>query len=194
MVKLLQLESDLNDCLQNCSNNGICKLNGWKFKLECDCFESYAGSKCETSLDPCISNNPCLNNGTCILKPNSYECSCDENTFYGTNCEHRIDMCANYTCLNRGICKINEKTFSPYCSCLKYFSGETCEIQSSELVTIKNIISVASITAIIIIIVFYLIFILNDVFKYFIFKNQCLLKKKGKKGKKRRLINLQLSY
>ena len=174
----------MNDCLQNCSNNGICKLNDWKLKLECECFGSYAGSKCETNLNPCTSNNPCLNNGTCIFKLNSYECSCDENKFYGTNCEHRINMCANRTCLNRGICKINELTYSPYCSCLKYFSGETCEIHSSELVTIKNIISVASITAIIIIIVFYLIFIQNDIFKYFIFKNQCLLKKKIKKIKK----------
>ena len=182
LVSLLQINSDVNDCLENCSSNGICKLNGWK--LECECFESYAGSKCETNLNPCTNNNPCLNNGTCVFSLNTYLCSCDENKFHGTHCENRIDLCANYTCLNRGVCKINELTYSPYCSCLKYFSGEKCEIQSSELDKITNIISVASIAASIIIFVFYLSFILNDIFKYFIIENQCFLKKQTKKTKK----------
>ena len=184
VVDLLSINYDVSDCLQNCSNKGECAIDAVNKKFECICFENYAGSNCETSLNPCILNNPCLNNGSCIFKLNTtknYECGCDPNKFYGDKCEFRFDLCANYSCLNKGICTINEQTISPYCSCLEYFSGDRCETQSDELKKRKGFISFASAVAIISIIIFYLIILIQDLLNAFV----CKPLKKKKKSKKK---------
>lgn len=163
---ILGLVYDMSDCLQNCSNNGVCKFSDNKFG--CSCFDNYLGKSCDTSLNPCTQNK-CLNNGTCVYAKNEtdgFKCECDTSIFYGEVCEYELDLCLNYTCLNKGICETDSKSYLPYCKCLKYFSGPKCEKVDGELTKIKSFISTASIIALAFLSLFYLIFIVHDLFKY----------------------------
>ena len=163
---------DINDCLQNCSNNGNCKLSSSDNKLVCSCFEGYSGSSCEIGTNPCISNNPCLNNSTCTSNAtNLYECKCDASKYYGANCENKIDLCLNITCSSQGVCEIDDLTKQPSCKCVKYYSGVNCETPSAELKSIESFVSFALVISIMFIIAIYLVFILNDLLNYFFGKN-----------------------
>jgi len=48
------------------------------------------------------------------------------------------------------------------------YEGDNCEIESKTLKTVKNVISTSSIIAIIIIILFYSIFIISDLFDFYV--------------------------
>ncbi|CAF0989041.1 unnamed protein product [Brachionus calyciflorus] len=163
LLNLLESKSDLNDCLTNCSGQGLCKLAN-NLRYRCECFENYAGSNCALNTLPCWSN-PCLNNGTCInnLTDSSYTCDCQKDFYFGKNCEFKKDVCVNETCSKNGYCF--DQNNKAKCQCFSKYSGEKCEIESDELKIIKNVISVSSIIAIIIIVLTYLIFILCDLSK-----------------------------
>jgi hypothetical protein len=63
-----------------------------------------------------------LSIGNCTLDVNSslgFNCSCPH-TFYGAQCENRMDLCLNIDCMNRGYCI---KTLGE-CKCFKGYSGK----------------------------------------------------------------------
>ena len=194
VIDIISANYDINDCLQNCSNNGYCKLS-ISNKLICSCFGGYSGSSCKTITNPCMSNNQCLNNSTCIYAPNStslYECKCDESKYFGANCEFKVDMCSNMTCSGHGVCEIDESVNLPFCACFKYYNGTNCETKSQDLVIIDTIISVASIMAIVSVILFYSIFVFNDVLS--LIYNSMKMKKKIDPLKANYLSKIPVKY
>jgi hypothetical protein len=109
------------------------------------------------------------------------------NNYYGANCENEVDLCSNITCSRNGICKIDKNKQKSYCYCFKYYSGDECEIKSNELKAIEAVISTSSIVSIISIIVFYLLFIFNDIINNFFCKLNIKIKSKKKKLQKNRI-------
>lgn len=191
LIDLLVNSHDINDCITNCSNNGICEYNSLNNNYKCNCFPAYSGSSCETIKNPCISNNQCLNNSTCVYVSSSiklFECKCNSNIYYGPNCESQVDLCLNQTCSKNGVCKMDEQKLKAYCSCFKYYSGEDCGIKSGELKAVEAFISISSIVSIILITVFYLMFIINDVIDKFICKLKIKIKNKRMKSVKRKSL------
>ncbi|CAF1105902.1 unnamed protein product [Brachionus calyciflorus] len=174
VVYLIGEPIEMNNCLTNCSNNGICvKLS--ENVYGCLCNQNFIGSSCQYNSSPC-SSRPCLNNGTCQNLNDSYSCLCNE--FYkGRNCELEKDVCLNETCSNKGLCYNFD--FKPKCKCFKSYSGDRCEIESNELKIVKVTIKTASIIAIIVIASLFLILILCDITKLF---------EKTKHKKKQKLI------
>ena len=106
-----------------------------------------------------------------IITPNRLNVSAK-----GVYCENKINICTNETCSNNGIC--DDLNNLPNCKCFSMFEGETCSIESSQLTTIKLVISLSSIIAIIVIICFYLIILIMDLLKY------CLMVKQRKRKRK----------
>ena len=83
-------------------------------------------------------------------------------------CQNKIDLCQNQTCSKQGNCiEVNNE---PVCVCHNLYEGVDCEIQSATLVTIKKVISTASIIAIAIIILFYSMFVVSDILNIFMQK------------------------
>ncbi|RNA32190.1 protocadherin Fat 1 isoform X1 [Brachionus plicatilis] len=140
MIEVLKKNYDMNDCLNNCSGNGLCKLKD-KSLFVCECFSNYAGSSCQINTLPCVSN-PCLNNGTCVnnLANKTFICHCQQDNngnylYFGKNCQNKVDVCANETCSKNGVCyDVNDKA---KCKCFSSYSGEKCNIESDESKTRK---------------------------------------------------------
>ena len=183
-LNLFQSSIDINVCLSNCSNNGLCCLKDGK--AECLCSDNHYGNQCQYDKRVC-SENKCLNNATCIVVLNnnlsnfeniSFYCKC-EKPYFGKYCEYKIDLCENQTCSYNGNCI--ELNLSPKCECFSMYDGEYCQYESASLKNIKTAISTASIIAIIILIFLYTFVIIMDLLKYIIFKNA---KKKISKVKK----------
>ena len=191
VVDFLTLKVDMNDCISNCSGNGICKLVDNNKKLMCECFANYAGSKCDINTLPC-SSNPCRNNGTCVdnLLNKTYTCECyseynQTSLYHGHNCENKKDVCEGEKCSFNGICIDfgNEAK----CKCFRYFSGSRCEIESNEIKSVKMVTSDASIIAIIILLVSFLSLIILDV-SNLVFKIQHTKKYPVKQNPPRKFI------
>ncbi|CAF1012454.1 unnamed protein product [Brachionus calyciflorus] len=173
---LLKMDLDLNDCLTNCSNQGVCKYFKNINKYKCDCDVGFFGDSCNKDLNPC-SSNPCLNDGVCThISKSSFKCECSSNYYDGDFCEKEIDLCQNETCSSQGRCTVqNQKS---KCICFKSFYGDKCQNESYELIVTKRIIKTASIIAIIVLVTFFLILILFDITNIF-----CPSKKKLRKRK-----------
>ena len=187
---------DISNCVSNCSNQGLCKLNGVKFECQCDL--EFTGSKCETDLRPC-SNNPCLNfikceniqNGTQLNQDyQRYEnyypdfiCSCKDN-YFGKRCESKINLCQNETCSGNGICKVitNEayQNESIKCECfgLNSFEGKKCEKKSTKMVVYEASVKTSTYVAIAVMIALSSMVIFSDIHGYFITQPSNGIKKK----------------
>ena len=170
---------DISDCIVNCSNHGLCKYVG-NYSFVCACQGDYGGKTCQQNLLPC-SQSPCLNNGTCYENSTSlnqtaysYYCECNP-LFYGTNCEYKIDVCINETCSSNGVCK--DVNSIPTCQCFLNYYGDKCQSETSQQKTIKTVTSTATIIAIVFIVFFYSIVILNDIANYCIKPKKILLPK-----------------
>ena len=166
---------DLSGCLANCSNQGSCVLNSMQQYI-CQCDQYKTGKSCQSDLRPC-SSNPCLNNGTCsnIMNINEtiFQCMCQNNLYFGTYCENKVDLCLNNTDLcfiGQGYCIVNGT--QPMCKCLKDYSGTKCEIQSTSLAVTKAIINVSSIITIIVLVSFVILILCLDFTKYCLMKNE----------------------
>ena len=173
---------DFNDCIRNCSNNGLCKVSN-RTNLICECEQFYEGKECEINKRPCFSH-PCLNNGKCVenLDDLTFDCNCTD-LYFGTYCENKLDVCSNETCSNNGICQDRENL--PECDCFYLYEGEKCEIISAQLKTIKSVISITSIIAILILIMFCLLICSMDLFKL------CTRKRRRRR---RKIIIRKLKY
>ena len=136
-MEMLQLNTDITQCLLNCSNNGKCIYNPIKNSFICDCIQNYTGSSCQIDKRPCNSNKlQCMNNGECINNNDyNFTCNCSY-PFYGNRCQFKINICQNIKCTNQGICKIINNTI-PTCYCFPGYSGDNCEISSSKAKVIK---------------------------------------------------------
>ena len=167
MIDLLQSPKDIVACLLNCSNNGVCQ-NDSNENYFCSCFDNYSGYSCDNDLRKC-SKIQCLNNGTCINLIN--ESNYDFNStckfpYYGRNCQSKQNLCKKITCSNQGICHTNETTY--YCKCFNGYSGQLCEIQSSQAKTIQAISNGSAYISIIFIVIFFILILLLDICHYWI--------------------------
>ncbi|CAF3727659.1 unnamed protein product [Rotaria sordida] len=124
----------INVCTPNpCLNNGYCirNLNISDGGYRCECQNGYIGTRCEY-LNGCISS-PCQNNAQCI--PSTMNCSSTTcsisciclNGTTGLYCEQNDTSCSTISCLNGGICLINEETNISYCQCPPNTTGNRCE-------------------------------------------------------------------
>ena len=138
----------------------------------CQCNQYRTGASCQSDTRPC-SSGPCLNNGSCsnINNDTSFECTCQNELYYGKYCESSINLCLNSTiCIrNQGYCQMNGT--QPVCKCFKDFSGINCEIMSTSLVVRKSIISATSIIAIVVMICYAMVILCFDYTRYCLKKN-----------------------
>ncbi|XP_071484482.1 fibroblast growth factor receptor 3-like [Diadema antillarum] len=69
-------DADLRACLYDpCNGNGDCILRDTALGFECDCLGGYSGSRCQTYMDPCLTN-PCQENEICTpLVGNQFNCT-----------------------------------------------------------------------------------------------------------------------
>ena len=181
IVSILQLsDQDINGCLSNCSNNGVCLQDQQTQKYKCLCDSYFTGSSCNFDVRPCF-HNPCLNNASCSLtysidnKTLGYVCQCSD-LFSGTNCETVKDVCQNETCSGNGVCVKNSNN-KPGCECYQYFSGDKCETEGVTLKTMKKVRDASGIIAIIFVISFYILIALSDLSNYFMLKKNKILRK-----------------
>ena len=181
IINLLQLgDQDINGCLSNCSNNGVCLQDQQTQKYKCLCDSYFTGSSCNFDVRPCFQN-PCLNNASCSITYSidnntlGYLCQCND-LFSGTNCEMAKDVCQNETCSGNGVCVKNSNN-KPVCECYQYHYGDKCETEAETLKTIKKVRDGSAIIAIIFVISSFLIIALSDLSNYFMFKKNKILRK-----------------
>ena len=160
---------DINKCLLNCSNIGICKLNTQTNAYYCECEKYFVGTSCQTDTRFCISSNPCLNNGSCIVLGNntSFRCECGAN-YYGIFCEKQVDYCLNRTCSSHGYCLVNATVKLAQCRCYRGFSGDDCELRDEASFKARScvqFVSVALAIASLLTVAFFVVTM--DVLKYF---------------------------
>jgi hypothetical protein len=167
LIDILQSNADINACLLNCSNQGVCKLNTQTLKYFCECSQYFIGTSCQTDERPCSQSNKCLNNGTCInsLDLTSFTCQCPQNgPFYGQYCENTINLCENVTCSLHGYCLQSQNKTK--CQCLNGYEGEQCELESNTIKVVKNVQWTTTIICIICIVTFIILILGNDFFNF----------------------------
>ena len=182
ILAILSSDYDFNNCIVNCSNNGLCKYTGNKM-FSCECYADYAGQTCQKNIRPC-SHWPCLNNGTCVenIMNQSYTCECGP-LYYGKNCENKIDVCENETCSAKGKCYDIGNV--AVCKCYSLYSGTHCEIESSHKSTIQSVTSYSSIIAMVLLVFFFSFFIIIDVLGWiFISRERARLNRMKRYGTK----------
>ncbi len=167
LFNILQSYSDINACLLNCSNQGVCKLDRQLQKYICECNANFMGKSCQTDERPCSQANKCLNSGTCInsLDLTSSSCQCPENgLYYGRYCENMRNLCENMTCSSHGYCIQNQT--DTQCKCFTGFRGDKCEIESNSIIVVKNVQWTSTIICIVCISTFWLLIIGSDVLDF----------------------------
>jgi hypothetical protein len=167
LLNILQSSTDMNSCLMNCSNQGICKLDSSTQRFICDCNANLMGKSCQTASRPCMRWNPCLNNATCLnVNSTSLECKCPSNgLYYGEYCENRINLCENVTCSSKGYCFVQNQTQTK-CKCNNGYNGEACELESNTIKQLKTFQWTSTIVCIICIIIFWTLIVGSDVLDY----------------------------
>jgi hypothetical protein len=160
----------MSGCIVNCTNHGSCVFDSASNTYSCACSVFFTGKACQTDTRAC-SSSPCLNNATCVdifsnsttnsssIGGSGFSCDCQKG-YEGVYCESKINVCANETCSGNGNCV--DMNNLPKCKCFSMYEGEKCSIQSSELNTIKSLISMSSIIAIVVITCFYLMILIMD--------------------------------
>jgi hypothetical protein len=131
-----------NECLNYCSNGGICLDNNNGPK--CICLPEWTGQRCDFRQDfsltkqmqnsqanmaivrsnPCNSAPPafCKNDGICYVNVVKFACFC-RYPYIGDNCEE-LSECFEY-CLNNGICRLENN--APKCDCSPAWTGNRCQ-------------------------------------------------------------------
>jgi len=108
------IKLNVNQCVHNCSNHGICD------KGVCKCFKNWNGIDCSVEL--CKRN--CSFHGVCVKygSTNPYQCACEEG-FRGRDCSIIVKACpGSPACSGNGKC--NKSTGN--CTCATGFHGKDC--------------------------------------------------------------------
>ena len=117
-------------------------------------------------MRPC-STPQCINNATCIniLNQSVYDYNCEcQYPFYGRRCQLKINLCLNYTCVaKQGVCFVNGT--EPECKCFTDFSGQYCQIVSSQLKFVKAVSNGTAVISILIMSTFAGIIVSFDIAK-----------------------------
>lgn len=120
-----------------CSNGGRCE--SVNYQRRCVCASGWAGERCETVIDPCLSS-PCWH-GVCAKLPGtkaSIVCDCYPG-WTGEFCNiSPDDPCHSYPCLNGGKCTTLNKDFN--CLCQGDYTGKICNIRKSGLIEDNSLI------------------------------------------------------
>ena len=196
-VQLLTSNLDINDCVSNCSNYGVCKLSPTN-QFICVCDLNHSGSKCHLELRPCFYS-PCLNYIKCdnILNDTHFNdrfqayqnyysdfvCTCKDQ-YYGKRCELKINPCENETCSGNGICKSldngSNQTSTIKCECFgqNSFEGEKCETKSTRKILEEASVKTSYLIAIIVLVSLYATAVLIDIHTYY-FEVKSPLKQKN---------------
>ena len=165
--KLFIIKTNLNsnDCLSNCSNNGVCSYAN--YSLVCKCNHYFTGAQCRTDKRPC-SSWPCLYNSQCIqnLTDFSFFCNCSELN-YGKYCQEKVDVCKNEKCSGNGYCHEVDK--KPKCKCFYLFEGEHCETKSYKKTQIEQVATASVLICIISIVLFWMFSIFLDLSNFYKF-------------------------
>jgi hypothetical protein len=165
ILNILKSDIDVNSCLSNCSNQGVCTLKNQTYV--CECYANFIGKSCQTDERPCSQSNKCLNNGTCInsLDLTSYSCQCPQNgPYYGEYCENMRNLCETKTCSFHGYCTQNQSATK--CKCNKGYEGDKCEVELNAVKVVKNVQWTTTIICIVCILIFWLLVIGSDVLDY----------------------------
>ncbi len=159
----------MSSCLNNCSNQGQCKLDPITHKYICECNPNFMGKSCQTNTNPCNRWNPCLNNATCLyVNTASLECKCPSSgLYYGEYCENRINLCENVTCSSNGYCYLPQNQTQTKCKCNNGFSGETCDLESNTIKQLRYFQWTSTIICIVCIFTFWILIGGSDVLDYF---------------------------
>jgi hypothetical protein len=176
---------DLNGCLRNCSNRGLCPFNPQTQTFMCICNEHYTGLACQHDTRPCSINGQCLHQGLCSSNANltntiissAYQCKCVGN-FTGTNCENYLNVCESEKCSSQGFCYANENTNEWTCKCYAEYSGNTCEIANGLTLKIIKYAKTSSLVVLLSVIgTFVFIIVVNDVSSFFCSKQKVIRRK-----------------
>ena len=152
---------DLNSCITNCSDYGMCTYTDSLFTCVCDSIY-YGGPNCNVDQRHCF-NNTCMHNGTCNeFYSAGFECKCPS-LYYGTNCENKVDLCANVTCSYHGNCMVDNTNNSVWCDCYSLYSGDACEAKSPELETIETAATISTSLAIVSLVSLFVCAIASDI-------------------------------
>jgi hypothetical protein len=165
ILSILKSDIDVNSCLLNCSNQGVCTLKNQTYV--CECNANFIGKSCQIDTRPCSQSNKCLNNGTCInsLDLTSYSCKCVENgLYYGEYCENMRNLCENVTCSFHGYCTQSQSDTK--CKCYNGYEGKDCETEIKVLKIVKNVQWLATAICIIVILIFWSLVIGSDVLDF----------------------------
>jgi hypothetical protein len=113
------------------SQNSNFNSNGFKVTIE---FLPGSGVSTNAPTGSTLFNHcaarPCLNNGVCTNTKNGFQCICQKG-YTGPRCEVEEVICRAIVCENNGICVESMGG----CVCLNGFSGPTCNISSSAIIT-----------------------------------------------------------
>jgi len=118
-----------------CLNGGNCTAShdyDDNYDFTCACAEGFAGSQCETVIEPhpCDREvDPCNENGLCVRQGEGYSCQCLE-YYSGENCEirpHPCDVLGRKKCNDRGECIKLDTELGYKCACPIIFAGQHCE-------------------------------------------------------------------
>lgn len=179
LLILVNSTFDLNGCLRNCTNRGICLFDNKLQAFACSCDPLFSGNSCQIDRHPC-SQNECLYNGQCMSTAMMSQCQCEKN-FNGTNCEIYLDVCESEKCSNNGHCWIKGNN-EMVCKCYVDFNGENCENAN----TMRNIIKYVRVSSLTLflstICTFCVLIVANDVANLFCKKSR----RKTKEDKKER--------
>jgi hypothetical protein len=165
LIIIIQSGIDINACLINCSNQGVCKFINITYI--CGCNANFIGKSCQTDERPCSHSNKCLNNSTCInsLDLTSFTCQCPKNgPFYGQYCENVKNLCENETCSSHGYCTQSQNETK--CKCFTGFKGDRCEIESNSVNVVKSVQWLSIAICIFSIILFWCLVIASDILDY----------------------------
>ncbi len=144
---------DLNGCLRNCTNRGLCLLDTRLQVFTCSCDSLFSGRHCQIDDRNC-SQSQCLNQGKCTSSSQSNStslvssslstCQCEKN-FNGTYCEIYLDVCESEKCSNNGHCWVRGNNNEVICKCYEDYSGEQCE-KANVMSKIIKYVRVSSLT------------------------------------------------
>nr|XP_039251316.1 vitamin K-dependent protein S-like [Styela clava] len=129
-VKLRACISDEDQCNPfPCVRSNTAECVDTVSSFKCVCKNGFAGRKCESPLNECLSN-PCQNSAICEDEIGGFTCFCDSN-HEGIFCEIEVNDCRNTVekqcSAVGGICQQRDAGDAYTCVCNPGYQGELCK-------------------------------------------------------------------